>query len=161
MSLNLLLWEARLDDKHSLELHGVQDRASELRFGIFQMRQCEAGDPAQAVALVLPGYCGLHQIYLLVNQSHRHPWKSGGDHLNGKLKCKCAEDWHLSVWRPTLKLVTSSSCWMKECMGDSGLGGRDTCMCRSSPEASVSRQRTNATLSWSRLDSSKHMFDFN
>lgn len=49
---------------------------------------------------------------------------------------------------------------MKEYMGVSGLGGRDTCMYRSSLLASVSRHRTNATLSWSRLDSGEVTFGF-
>ena len=47
---------------------------------------------------------------------------------------------------------------MKACMGVSGLGGRDTCMYSSSLLASVSKHRTNATLSWRRLDSGEKKF---
>lgn len=43
-------------------------------------------------------------------------------------------------------------------MGVSGLGGRDTCMYNSSLLASVSKHSTNATLSWSRLDSGEEKF---
>lgn len=45
------------------------------------MRQSETGDPAQTVALMLPGYCGLHKVDLLMDQTHRHPGEPGGNHL--------------------------------------------------------------------------------
>lgn len=45
------------------------------------MRQSETRDPAQTVALMLPGYCGLHKIDLLMDQTHLHPGKSGGNYL--------------------------------------------------------------------------------
>jgi len=48
------------------------------------MRQSESLDPPQAVAFMLPGYHGLYKIDLLVNHSHLHPRKSGGNHLEGK-----------------------------------------------------------------------------
>lgn len=67
-----------------LSLHCVKYRASERRFGIFQVRQGKARDPSEAIALMLPGNCGLNKIYLLVNQSHLHPGKSRINHLNGK-----------------------------------------------------------------------------
>lgn len=45
------------------------------------MRQSEPRDPAQTVALVLPGDCGLHEVDLLVDQFQLHPRKSGRNHL--------------------------------------------------------------------------------
>lgn len=48
-------------------LHGVQYGATQLRFGVFHVRQGETRYPAQAVALVLPGYGGLAEIDLLVH----------------------------------------------------------------------------------------------
>lgn len=62
-----------------------------------------------------------------------------------------------SLWmlEASVLLITSSSVWMKECMGVSGFGGRDTCMKRSSPLASESKHSTKATLSWSRLVSAE------
>lgn len=49
-------------------LHGVQYGATQLRFGVFHVRQGETRYPAQAVALVLPGYGGLAEIDLLVHR---------------------------------------------------------------------------------------------
>lgn len=48
-------------------LHGVQYGATQLRFGVFHVRQGETRYPAQAIALVLPGYGGLAEMDLLVH----------------------------------------------------------------------------------------------
>lgn len=58
-TLPLRVWE---------NLHGVQDGATQLRLGVSHAGQREARNPAQAVALVLPGHRGLAQVDLLVHQ---------------------------------------------------------------------------------------------
>lgn len=50
-------------------------------------------------------------------------------------------------------VLTISSSRRKACCSVPSLGGLDTCRCRLSPRPTVSRQRTKATLSWSRLES--------
>lgn len=48
-------------------LHGIQYGATQLGFGVFHARQGETRYPAQAVALMLPGYGGLAEMDLLVH----------------------------------------------------------------------------------------------
>lgn len=67
-----------------VNLHRVQDGAAQLRFVVSHARQRKTGQPAQAVALVLPGHGGLAQVDLLVHQRRPHPGESGGNHLEGR-----------------------------------------------------------------------------
>lgn len=83
------------------------------------MRQGEAWYPAQAVALMLPGHRGLHEIDLLVDQSQLHPGKSGGNHLVESSQIKGHNDWN----RPSPYFeTTSEACYLLQLLVESMYG---------------------------------------
>lgn len=67
-------------------LQGVQYGATLFRSGVFQAREGETWYLAQAVALVFPRYRGIHEIDLLMDESHLHPWESRGNHLEEEVQ---------------------------------------------------------------------------
>lgn len=66
---------------------------------------------------------------------------------------KRAHAWHCPEGPLAPGAPTVSSSRRKACCSVPSLGGLDTCRCRLSPRPTVSKQRTKATLSWSRLES--------